>query len=78
MALLGKWVMNFTFSISPYMFYISLFKKGDNRTNYLHEATLKFYGVKLGTMDLFMKEEKKFKTRIYIIIPKFPPPVISD
>jgi len=24
------------------------------------------------------EEEKKFKTRIYIIILKFPPPIISD
>jgi len=38
-----------------------------------------FYGLKLGTMGyLFMKEEKTSKKRIYIIIPKFPPPVISD
>jgi len=26
----------------------------------------------------FHEEEKKFKTRIYIIILKFPPPIISD
>jgi len=40
----------------------------------------RFYGVKLGPMGtyLFMKEEKKFKTRIYIIIPIFPPLIISD
>jgi len=39
----------------------------------------KIYGVKQGTMGyLIMKEEKNFKKRIYIIIPKFPPPVLSD
>ena len=35
--------------------------------------------MKLGPMGyLFMKKKKKFKTRIYIIILKFPPPKISD
>jgi len=31
-----------------------------------------------GVPILYMKERKNFQKRIYIIIPKFPPPVISD
>ena len=39
----------------------------------------RFYGVKLGPMRyLFMKEEKKFKTRTFMVIPIFPTPIISD